>query len=438
MIKVLIVGRPNVGKSTLFNALVNRNLAIVDSAPGTTRDLVYAFHTYKNVCFNFIDSAGIGFKGMEIYKKANKQTLDILNSIDFILFVLDAKSQLVDEDFYINNLLSKNVFEKTALVINKVDNDKVLSDIYELSKFKYNYTFLTSAVHKKGIQEIKDFLYIKFRGVDTVPRKKDEYIRVAIIGKRGVGKSSYINAILGKEIRLVSSKSPTTRDIGVFEYSIFNTNFTLYDTAGLFKIKGNIDSPEFHAIRKVYKLVEKIDVVFLLLDITNYDTQFDKYLCKLLLDGKKLVVLCFNKIDLLDKDKLQYEKKVIEKEFSYVSYVPKVFMSVKESMNIFKPFEFSIDLYNQAKSRIKTSVLNRIMTNIASEKVFKRSRKLGKIYYATQISVLPVGIAIFVNDRNLFKPSDLRFIENKIRKESGLSGIPIFLKLINRKELNIA
>lgn len=433
MINILIVGRTNVGKSTLFNALIGRNFSIVDRAPGTTRDPVYFQRHFKNVCFNFIDSAGIGFESMEIYKKAKEQTLSMLYSADIILFVVDAKTPLTNEDFYINKILYKSVPEKTVLVINKVDNDEILRNIDQFKRLKYNYTFLTSAVCKKGVREIVDFLCEKFKDVPPEDYKENEAIKVAIIGKRGVGKSSYLNAIFNKEVRLVSSQSPTTRDIGMFEYSIFNANFILYDTAGLFKIKSNSESADFHAVKKVYNLVKEVDVVFLILDITNYDTQFDKYLCKLLIEAKKLTLLIFNKIDLLSQKNFEKEKKDIDRKFPFLYYVPKIFLSAKKKVNIWKPFELAVDLYNQAKTRLQTSVLNKIIARIASKKVFKIDGKIGKVYYVTQVGVLPIQLALFVNNKYLFKPSDLKFIENSIRKETGLFNVPISLKLIDKK-----
>ncbi len=434
MIKILIIGRPNVGKSTLFNALIRKKLAIVEKSSGTTRDFVFGEYTHSNLYFNFIDSAGIGFYKNEIYEKAKEQIFNILDSADFVLFVVDGKTPPTHEDFYIKNILSKMIHNKVALVINKIDNEKILPNIYEYNKLKCDYMFVVSALMRKGLEEIYEFLYQRFK--DRAQEEKEEnanIIKIGIIGKRGVGKSSYINAIFNKEVRLVSSKPPTTRDIGVFKYHIFNTNFALYDTAGLFKYKNSNDTTDVIAMKKVSGLIKKVDMVFLMLDVTNYKTQFDKFLCKVILKNKKTLILCFNKIDLLSPEELKSEKKNIDREFPFLRFVPKVFFSSKVADNIHAPFSLAIDLYAQSTKRIKTSYLNKILEKIRTYKTFKRQRKLAKIYYATQVGILPIEIALFVNNKTLFAPTDLKFVENQIRKETGLYNIPITLKLIHRQ-----
>ncbi|MFN7182221.1 MAG: GTPase, partial [Planctomycetota bacterium] len=252
MLKVLIVGKSNVGKSTLFNTLIRRKLAIVDKSSGTTRDFVVGRAVYKNLNFDFIDSAGIGFLKEEVYQKAKERVLSILNDVDFILFVVDGKTQPTHEDFYIHTILSK-IFEKVALVINKVDNEKILYNVFAYSKLKYDYTFIVSALLKKGIEEIYEFLYERFKDKEHLQEEENSNpIKAGIIGKRGVGKSSYINALLNSEVRLVSSKSPTTRDIGVLKYYIFNTDFAIYDTPGLFKKKSKETVPDIIAMNRVF------------------------------------------------------------------------------------------------------------------------------------------------------------------------------------------
>ncbi|MFN7182300.1 MAG: hypothetical protein ACK4NF_06460, partial [Planctomycetota bacterium] len=172
---------------------------------------------------------------------------------------------------------------------------------------------------------------------------------------------------------------------------------------------------------------------FLMLDVTDYNTQFDKYLSKIISRTKKIMILCFNKIDLLTQQQLSAEKIKIENEFSFLKFVPRVFLSAKTSKNIHEPFSVAIDLYKRAKTHIQTSYLNKIIERICGYKIFKRRTKVGKIYYATQVGTSPLEIALFVNDKTFFSPSDLKFIENKLRQEAGLLNIPIALRLVERR-----
>ena len=437
---VAIVGRPNVGKSTLFNKLSGKRLSIVDDMPGVTRDALFAKCDWNNKEFIIIDTGGFETKTKhdEILKAVNTKTKEYIDKADVILFVVNLKDGILAVDIELSNFL-KRTKKPIILCINKCDSigEPPLNyyDFFQLSQTKM---FAISAIHGHGVGDLLDEIVKNFKDFEKESEKEDESrIKVAILGKPNVGKSSLINAILKKEQLIVSNVAGTTRDSIDILIKFNNKEYIFIDTAGLRKKNKITEKIEKYSAIRSFFAIERADVCILLLDATNGAVEQDLKIAGYINKKGKSLIVAINKWDLIEKDEntaKNYEK-ILKKHFNFMKHIPYIFISVKTKQRLNNIFPLIEDVNLQANKRLTTGMLNEILS-YSVEKMqppSMKGKKL-KIYYITQVSCKPPTFAIFVNNKNLFHFSYKRYLENQIRKEYKFLGNPLkFIIKENKK-----
>lgn len=435
---VAIVGRPNVGKSTLFNALAGERISIVQDFPGVTRDRIYAEINWLNYQFTMIDTGGIEPESKDMmltYMRQQAQTA--IDTADIILFVVDVKQGLVDADFKVADML-RRAAKPVVLCVNKVDDfNKYMADIYEFYNLGIGDPMPVSAANMLGFGDLLDEVIKHFgeKGQDEV---EDERPRIAIVGKPNVGKSSLINKLLGEDRVIVSDIAGTTRDAIDTAITYNKKEYVFIDTAGLrrkSKIKEEIE--RFSIVRTV-TAVERADVVVVVIDATEGVTEQDAKIAGIAHDNGKGVIIAVNKWDAVehkdDKTIYRHQEKIRE-ILSFVPYADIVFISAKTGQRMHKLFEHIETVIQNQNLRIQTGVLNEIMMQAVSlqQPPSDKGKRL-KLYYITQVSVKPPTFVIFVNDKELMHFSYTRYIENKIREAFGFSGTSLKFIIRERSE----
>ena len=417
---VAVVGRPNVGKSTLFNSLCGQQISIVKDTPGVTRDRIYAEVSWLNHNFTLIDTGGIEPDTGDIILAQMREQAEIaIETADVIIFMTDVKQGLVDSDSKVADMLRRS-HKPVILVVNKVDSfEKMMPDVYEFYNLGIGEPFPISAVNKLGFGEVLDEVVSHFpEGSDTV--EEDDRPKVAIIGKPNVGKSSIINKLVGKNRVIVSDIAGTTRDA--------------IDTAGLRrKSKIKEDLERFSIIRTV-AAVERADIAILVIDATEGVTEQDAKIAGIAHERGKGIIIAVNKWDDIEKDdKTIYEfTNKIKDTLSFMSYAEIIFVSAKTGQRLNKIYELVDHIVDAQTMRIPTGVLNEILTEaVAMKQPPSDKGKRLKIYYMTQVSVKPPTFVMFVNDVELTHFSYTRYIENRIRESFGFRGTSI--RFINRE-----
>ncbi len=434
---VAVVGRPNVGKSTLFNKIAGQRISIVQDTPGVTRDRIYADVEWLGNYFTLIDTGGME-PGAEniILKQILNQAEIAIETADVIIFVTDVKQGVTDEDAKVADIL-RRARKPVILAVNKVDNMRVENlDVYEFYSLGMGDPIPVSAGQMLGLGDLLDEVISKFPE-GAAEEEDDDKIRVAIIGKPNVGKSSLINKILGEERLIVSNIPGTTRDAVDTEITIDGTDFVFIDTAGMrrkSKIKEDIE--RFSIIRAV-SAVERCDVAVLVVDANEGVTDQDTKIAGIAHERGKGAVIAVNKWDCIEKDDKTMNKflKDIDTELSYMSYAPKVFISAKTGQRIPRMIELIKASRENNNLRISTGVLNDVLIEAMAmqQPPSDKGRQL-RIYYITQASVKPPTFVLFVNDRTLMHFSYRRYIENQLRGAFGFTGTPIHFVVRERKE----
>ena len=433
---VAIVGKPNVGKSTFFNYIIGQRISIVEDTPGVTRDRVYGETTWRNREFTLVDTAGIEEESQDIIvNQMRKQAEIAINIADVILFLTDLKQGVTAADKDIALMLKKSK-KKIILVCNKADNfGKESDDIYEFYNLGIGEPMPISAANAKGIGDVLDKVY------EALPKQKekdddDEIIKVAVIGKPNVGKSSLINRILGEERLIVSNIAGTTRD-AIDSY--FENEFGKYkfiDTAGIRKKSKVKESIEKFSIMRTLLAIERSDVCLMMIDATEGVTDQDAKIAGEAHEAGKGIILVVNKWDEIDKDTNTIEKfkKDIYNKLAYLNYAPIIFISAKTGQRVSKLYELINNVASQNAIRVNTSMLNQVLNEaIAIVQPPTDKGKRLKIFYITQPSTKPPTFVVFVNDKELFHFSYQRYLINQLRKEFGLQGTPV--RLIVREKL---
>jgi ribosome-associated GTPase EngA len=434
---VAIVGRPNVGKSTLFNALAGERISIVKDYPGVTRDRIYADVTWLNTQFTMIDTGGIEPDSKDMMLSYMREQAQIaIDTADVIIFLTDVRQGLVDADSKVADMLRRSG-KPVVLVVNKVDNfDKFMADVYEFYNLGIGEPFPISASGKLGFGEMLDEVVRHFTKGST-EEETDERPRIAIVGKPNVGKSSIVNKLLGHNRVIVSDIAGTTRDAIDTPIRRNGKEYVLIDTAGLrrkSKIKEELE--RFSIIRTV-TAVERADVVVLVIDATEGITEQDAKIAGIAHDRGRGVIIVVNKWDLVEKNNKTVKEYTndIRQTLSYMPYAEILFISAETGQRMHRLFE-SIEVVIQNQNlRIATGVLNEIMMEATAlqQPPSDKGKRL-KLFYVTQVSVKPPTFVIFVNDKELMHYSYTRYIENKIREAFGFSGTSLKFIIRERKE----
>ena len=434
---IAIVGRPNVGKSTLFNKIVGARISIVEDTPGVTRDRIYAQGTWLDKEFLLVDTGGIEpINDNSILKHIKEQAQIAIDTADVILFMTDIRSGVTANDYDIATMLLRSG-KPVILVVNKCDTvGKVPDEIYEYYALGLGDPFPVSSVHGHGTGDILDecFKYIEYKAEDE---DHDERITVAVVGKPNVGKSSLVNKIIGEDRMIVRDESGTTRDAVDSFVENKHGKFVLTDTAGMRK-KGNVtDGVERFSVIRALAAVERSKVCVIMVDGTVGFTEQDSKVAGYAHEQGKACVIAVNKWDAVEKDDKTMEifRKRLMDDFSFMSYAPIIFISAKTGQRIDRLFELIKFVDEQNSFRTTTGVLNDILARATArvQPPSDKGKRL-KIYYMTQISTRPPTFVAFCNKKDLFHFSYQRYIENQIREVFGLEGTPIRMIIRERGE----
>ena len=434
---VAIVGRPNVGKSTLFNALAGENISIVKDTPGVTRDRIYADISWLNYNFTLIDTGGIEpDSGDVILSRMREQAQIAIETADVIIFLVDVRQGLVDADFQVADMLRRSQ-KPVVLAVNKADNyEKFLPDTYEFYNLGLGDPHPVSANSKLGFGDLLDEV-VENCDPKALEEEEDERPKIAIIGKPNAGKSSIINKMLGEERVIVSDVAGTTRDAIDTVIQKNGKEYVFIDTAGLRRKNKIKEDLERYSVIRTVSAVERCDVAVLVIDATEGITEQDAKIAGIAHERGKGMIIAVNKWDLVEKDDKTIYKFInkIREVLAYMSYAELVFISAKTGQRFPKIFDMLDAVIENHAMRVQTGVLNEILTEaVAMKQPPSDKGKRLKLYYMTQVSVKPPTFVVFINDRQLMHFSYTRYIENQIRNTFGFRGTPIHIIARERKE----
>ncbi len=434
---VAIVGRPNVGKSTLFNKLGQKRVSIVDDMPGVTRDRIYLDAEWLQHEFTMVDTGGIEFdESNHILQSMRQQAELAMEEADVIVFVVDGRAGLTSSDEEVAKVL-RGTKKPVVLAVNKVDSPQREMDIYEFYNLGLGDPIGISATNVLNLGDLLDAIVDKFPEVEVEEKDEDE-ISIAVIGRPNVGKSSIVNKILGEERVIVSDMPGTTRDAIDTHFTKDGFKFTLIDTAGM-RRRGKIEEAvERYSVMRSLRAVDRADVVLMMLNAAEGITEQDKKIAGYAHESGKGVIIVVNKWDIYpdkdDKSTLRFTDDLRD-EMGFLQYAPVLYTSALTGQRVNRVTELVKYVVEQQSMRIKTSVLNELIRDAISVNPppMHKGRQL-KIFFMTQTDVCPPKFIIFVNDMNLMHFSYLRFIENRLRESYGFEGTPIRLIVRNREE----
>lgn len=434
---VAIVGRPNVGKSSLFNALYGERISIVHDTPGVTRDRIYAQATWRDREFLMIDTGGIEPESDDVILKNMRLQAEIaIETADVIVFMCDLKTGVTAADEDISVMLRK-AQTPVILAVNKVDTvGDPPPEFYEFYNLGMDTVIPVSAAHRLGLGDLLDAVFENF------PEEKEEdeddgNIRVALIGRPNAGKSSLSNTMLGQDRSIVSDIAGTTRDSIDSRITNKYGNFTIVDTAGMRK-KGRIeDEIEKYSMVRALAAVDRSDVCIILIDASVGITEQDTRVAGIAHNAGKGCIIAINKWDLIEKETgtLEGMEKIVRDKFAFMDYAPILFISAKTSQRVDKLFETIVRVNENSNKRLTTGVFNDMLAEAVMQVPTPQDKgRHLKIYYGTQVAVKPPTFALFVNDKELSHFSYERYLENQIRRNFGFEGVPIRLYLRNKNE----
>lgn len=424
---VAIVGRPNVGKSTFFNRLIESRTAIVDDESGVTRDRNYGKSTWNGVDFSVIDTGGYVINSDDVFEEEiRKQVVLAIDEADIIVFVVDVESGVTDLDDAVAELLRK-VDKPVFVAVNKVDNHARISDSYEFYNMGLGEIYCISSINGSGTGDILDKVVEAFPK-DNIEGEEEDIPKFCIVGRPNVGKSSMINALTDEKRHIVTDIAGTTRDSIHSRYNKFGHDFILTDTAGLRK-KGKVsENLEFYSVMRSIRAIEASDVCLLLIDATRGIESQDINIFSLILKNKKGVVILVNKWDLIEKDHKttkEFTEKILDKIAPFTD-VPIIFTSALTKQRILKAFETAMNVYGNRKNKVKTSVLNEYMLEaIENFSPPSTKGKSIKIKYVTQLPTPTPTFAFYANLPQYIKDPYKRYLENKLREFFNFKGVPI-------------
>lgn len=425
---VAVVGRPNVGKSTLFNKLVGKRLSIVEDTPGVTRDRIYSKCEWRNREFMIVDTGGIEPASDDvILAQMRRQAQVAIEKADVIVFLTDVRCGVTADDYEVASMLQKSG-KPVILAVNKCDGiGEPPPEFYEFYNLGMGDPFPVSALHGHGSGDLLDEIFKYFPKEDT-PEYDEEYIKVAVIGKPNVGKSSLINRIAGEERAIVSDIAGTTRDATDTIIENEDGKYVFIDTAGIRRKSKITEKIEHYSVLRAYMAVDRADVCVIVIDALVGFTDQDSKVAGYAHEQGKACIVAVNKWDAVDKSTGTMEEYTndLKEKFSFMSYVPFIFISAKTGQRVDKLFELINSVNSQNCMRITTGMLNDVLSYATTrvQPPSDKGRRL-KIYYMTQASVRPPTFVVFVNRADLFHFSYQRYIENQIRQTFGLTGTPV-------------
>ncbi|MGO2084049.1 ribosome biogenesis GTPase Der [Vagococcus sp.] len=427
-----IVGRPNVGKSTVFNRIAGERISIVEDEPGVTRDRIYAQGEWLGREFNIIDTGGIDMSDEPFMEQIKNQAEIAIEEADVIFLIVSGREGVTDADEYVSRILYKSD-KPVVLLVNKVDNPEMRSDVYEFYSLGLGEPYPVSGAHGIGLGDVLDQACQHFSIENE--EEEDDIIRFSLIGRPNVGKSSLINAILGEERVIVSNIAGTTRDaIDTSFISESGQEFIMIDTAGMRK-KGKVyENTEKYSVMRAMRAIERSDVALVVLNAEEGIREYDKRIAGFAHEAGKGIIIVVNKWDTLDKDNhtMKEFEEDIRKEFRYLDYAPIVYVSAKTKQRLHLLPTMIEEVSQNQTLRIPSSILNDvIMDAVAINPTPTDKGKRLKIFYATQVAVKPPTFVVFVNEEELMHFSYARFLENQIRKAFEFEGTPI--RIISRR-----
>ena len=441
---VAVVGRPNVGKSTLFNRIVGQRIAIVEDVPGVTRDRIYADAEWLTHEFTLIDTGGIDPKSDDVLLgQMRKQAEIAMDLAQVICFLVDGKTGVTPDDMEIANLL-RRTGKPVVLAVNKIDSVKQADSVYEFYQLGLGDPHPVSAANMMGLGDLLDELVKHFPAEDKSDETAEEnhVIQLAVVGRPNVGKSSLVNRLLGQERTMVSDIPGTTRDaIDTSLVTPEGTAFNIIDTAGMRKKKAIEDaSLERYSVLRSIAAIRRCDVALLLLDAKDGVTEQDARIAGMIHDEGKAAVVIMNKWDSIEKDTntLEQKRKEILNDLKFMDYAPVLFISALTGQRVHTVLDMAVKVWEQTSRRVTTGTLNDVLADaqLTMQPPAVNGRRL-KIYYATQQSVCPPHFVFFVNHEDLMHFSYQRYLENQLRKAFGFEGTPLRFTLREKKREDV-
>lgn len=429
---VCLVGRPNVGKSTIFNRLVGKKISIIEDTPGVTRDRIYGDVKYGDYKFHLIDTGGIDVSCELFNNEIKVQASIAIDEADIIVFIVDGKDELNQNDYVIRDMLKK-ANKEVIVAVNKIDNVNRLDNVYNFYELGFSDVIPVSGEHNIGITELLDAITSNFKPINDI-KYDDEKIKFCIIGRPNVGKSSLVNALLNEEKAIVSDVAGTTRDAVDTEFRYDGKDYVAIDTAGLRK-KGKIyENIEKYSVIRSMKAIERSDVCVLVINAEEGIIEHDKHIASYAIDAGKPIVLVVNKWDTVnDKNDIKSFTNLMRAEFQFLSFAPIVFLSAKTKKRIHTLMPEINKVYNNSLKEIKTSVLNDVIRDavMLNQPPSYKGKRL-KIYFVNQSGTRPPKFDFRVNSKGLVHFSYKRYLENKLRENFDLEGTPIIIQFKNK------
>ncbi|MFA5380641.1 MAG: ribosome biogenesis GTPase Der [Candidatus Izemoplasmatales bacterium] len=431
--KVAIVGRPNVGKSTIFNRIIGNRLAITDDTPGITRDRIYAKSEWYGRKFNVIDTGGIEISDAPFLAEIKAQVEIAIEESHVIIFVVDVHVGLINDDFEIMKLLFQSK-KPVIIAVNKVDDLSLKEHIYDFFSLGADDVIAVSGIHGIGMGDLMEKI-LEYLPVEIPDEYSDDYLKLCIVGRPNVGKSSLTNAILGQERVIVSEISGTTTDSIDTEFVKDDQKYVVIDTAGLRKRGKIFESVEKYSYLRAMEAIERADVCLLVLDAIVGIQEQDKHIAGYVLENGKSMIIVVNKWDAITKNEqtmIEFTK-VIRDEFQFLPYVPVVFLSAKTKARVATLFPVISRVFANFQKRISTSTINEVISDAMSYFPPKEhNQTVIKVFYVTQVAIKCPTFVLFVNDIDALHFSYYRYLENRIRERFDFEGTPIKLILRQR------
>jgi len=431
---VALVGRPNVGKSTIFNRLVGKKISIIEDTPGVTRDRIYATCTFKDYKFHLIDTGGIDITDEHFNDEIKIQASIAVDEADIVLFIVDGKEGLTANDFVVRDLLIKSG-KRVIVVINKIDSKDSKEHLYDFYELGFDEFVNVSGEQNIGIYDLLEQITKDFKEFEE--DNQDDIIKFSVIGRPNVGKSSLVNALLNEDRVIVSDVAGTTRDAIDTPFTYHGKEYIVIDTAGMRK-KGKIyENIEKYSLLRSLKAIDRSDVCLIVIDASTGIIEHDKHIAGYAIEAGKAVIIVVNKWDVIENkdEEMKHFIKEIRANFQFMPYAPIVFLSALTKKRIHTLMPEILRVYENSKREIKTNVLNDVILdayNLNLPPTYKGKRL--KIYFSSQVNVAPPTFNIQVNSKGLIHFSYERYLENKIRESFDFEGTPIVLQFKNKGE----